>query len=74
MVVIGFTLARKLRLAISEQAKQTEDFKEINALITDRDRGEWSTMYDAWYDDNSRPSPFAPRVKGMYSTCQSTTS
>ncbi|KAF7316401.1 CxC2 domain-containing protein [Mycena indigotica] len=55
---MGESLCRKLIVAIAECERQTQQFNEMDESLSDKSRGRWMGIVEAWSRDRTKPNPY----------------
>ncbi|KAF8995346.1 hypothetical protein BDZ89DRAFT_1149647 [Hymenopellis radicata] len=56
----GYSLLRRLKLALEERTIQVEGFKQVEVGVTAAQRRAWSKLILDWLEDPTKPSPYVP--------------
>ncbi|KAF9029643.1 hypothetical protein BDZ89DRAFT_934226, partial [Hymenopellis radicata] len=60
----GYSLLRRLRLALAERTVQIQAFLAVEQGVTSRQRREWSQKVLDWIEDSTKPSPYIAPKRG----------
>ena len=63
--LVGSSLLRKIKGAISEKAIQSQAWEQLSSVLDPREVSVWLAEVEAWEDDNSHPNPFQSRSSSM---------
>ncbi|KAF9005817.1 hypothetical protein BDZ89DRAFT_1145029 [Hymenopellis radicata] len=61
----GYSLLRRLRLALAERTVQIQAFLAVEQGVTSRQRREWSQKVLDWIEDSTKPSPYIAPKRGV---------
>lgn len=65
--VPGLSLLQKIKEAIPQQTEHTYHLEQLENMIPESVREEWTKEIEAWEDDSSNLNLLEPRVKGELS-------
>jgi hypothetical protein len=63
--LVGSSLLRKIKGAISEKAIQSQAWEQLSSVLDPREVSVWLAEVEAWEDDNSHPNPFQLQSSSM---------